>query len=61
MLLIQDDLFSEIKEMGSKIVGKKYIAIHLSPEEVLEYWKWWGEKKTLTYLTSLTKHYKLND
>jgi hypothetical protein len=51
----------EVVDFGKKLVGKRLVSIEISPEELLEYWKYWGEKKTLSYLTSLTKQYKRND
>lgn len=51
----------ELVEMGKKLVGRRFVSIELSPEEVLEYWKYWGEKRTCSYLKMLTGHYKKND
>ena len=52
----------EHQVMGTKIVGKRFVQIDLSPEEIIDFLEDDRDGDFLyRYLVSLTKHYKRND
>lgn len=49
-------------EFGAKLVGKRFIEISISPEEIIGYnSEVDSERVTMDYIRKLTRHYKKND